>query len=249
MSEDDPSEKDDPWLTPAEIATEIRVNAATIRLWISKGMLPATRVGRRKLLVRRSDVLRLLAQNSTAGAIDPRRRSPQPAETSASLGGWSTSGLFVRQTEDPDELHTAVQALQEADMVWEAAQFASANPPPDPGFGKRVRALARACDQQAKALETAAHLSGFVWNPEPNARHMVLSYELRPGANRPGPPGLWQEFDGAVRRLGRAKEGAFLSVIASAYADLAVVMDKIADAVEPPARERGARSARRRKAS
>jgi excisionase family DNA binding protein len=249
MAEDDPSEKDDPWLTPAEIATEIRVNAATIRLWISKGMLPATRVGRRKLLVRRSDVLRLLAENSTAGGTNPYRRLTQPAETPSSQGGWSTSGLFVRQTEDRDELHAAVDALQEADMVWEAAQFASANPPPDPGFGNRVRDLARACDRQAKALEAAAHVSGFVWNPEPNARDMALSYELRAGGNRPGPSGLWREFDEAVRRLGRAKEGAFMSVVASAYAELAVVMDKIADALEPPAQERGARSAGRRKAS
>lgn len=246
MREDDPSETDDPWLTPAEIATAIRVNAATIRLWISKGMLPATRVGRRKLLVRRSDVLRLLAENSTAGGTNPYRRSPHPAETPSSQGGWSTSGLFVRQTEDRDQLHRAVDDLQEADMVWEAAQFASANPPPDPGFGNRVRELARACDQQAKALEAAAQVSGFVWNPEPSARDMVLSYELRPGGNRPGPSDLWQEFDGAVRRLGRAREGAFMSVVASAYAELAVVMDKIADALEPSARERGARSARRK---
>src|SRR5579859_3611975 len=90
-SEDDPSEQEDPWLTPAEIATEIRVNAATIRLWISKGMLPATRVGRRKLLVRRSDVMRLLAENSTSGGVSPYRRSANPAETPSSRGGWSTS--------------------------------------------------------------------------------------------------------------------------------------------------------------
>jgi excisionase family DNA binding protein len=247
--EDDRSEADDPWLTPAEIATEIRVNAATIRVWISKGMLPATRVGRRKLFVRRSDVVRLLAENSTAGRADPYRRSPRPAGTPAIKGGWSTSGLFLRQTEDRDELHASVDALQAADMVWEAAQFASANPPPDPGFGQRVRGLARACEQQARALEAAAHVSGFVWNSEPNARDMVLSYELRPGANRPGPSDLWQEFDGAVRRLGRAMEGSFMSVVASAYAELAVVMHQIADALEEAAREQGARSRRHRKAS
>ena len=155
----------------------------------------------------------------------------------------------MRQTEDHEELHAAAQALQEADVVWEAAQFASANPPPDPGFGKRVRDLARACEEQAKALEAAAHVSGFVWNPELNARDMALSYELRAGGNRPGPPSLWQEFDAAVRRLGRAMEGSFMSVVASAYADLAVVMGQIADAVEPPARQGGARSAARRKAS
>ena len=249
VSERDQSETDDPWLTPAEIATEIRVNAATIRLWISKGMLPATRVGRRKLFVRRSDVMRLLAENSTAGGAHPYRRAPHPADTPAAKGGWSTSSLFVRETDDRDELHAAAQGLQQADLVWEAAQSASANPPPAPGFGERVRDLARACAQQANALETAAHVSGFVWNPEPNAREMVLSYELRPGANRPGPPDLWQEFDAAVRRLGRAMEGSFMSVVASAYAELARVMAQIADALEPPTREQGARNARRRKAS
>jgi excisionase family DNA binding protein len=247
--EDDRSEPDDPLLTPAEIATEIRVNAATIRVWISKGMLPATRVGRRKLFVRRSDVVRLLGETSTAGAVNPSRRSPLPGGAPATKGGWSTSGLFLRQTEDRDELHASVDALQEADMVWEAAQFASANPPPDPGFGQRVRDLARACEQQAKALEAAAHVSGFVWNSEPNARDMVLSHELRPGANRPGPSGLWQEFDSAVRRLGRAMEGSFLSVVASAYAEVAVVMNQIADTLEQAAREQGARNRKPRKAS
>ena len=34
---------EDPWLTVAEIADELRVNPATVRLWISKGMLPAMR--------------------------------------------------------------------------------------------------------------------------------------------------------------------------------------------------------------
>jgi excisionase family DNA binding protein len=249
VPDDDRSEPDDPWLTPAEIATEIRVNAATIRLWISKGMLPATRVGQRKLFVRRSDVLRLLAENSTVGGSHPHRRSPPPPDAPPARGGWSTSSLFVRQTESRDELHAAAEGLQQADMAWEAAQSASANPPPAPGFGERVRDLARACAQQAKALEAAAHVSGFVWNPEANAREMVLSYELRPSANRPGPPALWQEFDAAVRRLGRAMEGSFMSVVASAYAELAVVMDQIAEALEPTAREQGARSARRRKAS
>ncbi len=44
------------WLTVAEIAGELRVNPATVRLWISKGMLPAKRAGQRKLLIRRSDL-------------------------------------------------------------------------------------------------------------------------------------------------------------------------------------------------
>jgi ABC-type Fe3+ transport system permease subunit len=40
-----------------------------------------------------------------------------------------------------------------------------------------------------------------------------------------------------------------MSVVASAYAELAVVMHQIADALEEAAREQGARSRRHRKAS
>jgi excisionase family DNA binding protein len=50
----------DSWLTIAEIAAELRVNPATVRLWIARRRLPATRPGQRKLLVRRSDVDRML---------------------------------------------------------------------------------------------------------------------------------------------------------------------------------------------
>lgn len=237
MAQADPPDRDDPWLTPIEIAKEIRVNAATIRLWISKGQLPATRVGQRKLLVRRSDVLRLLAENSTSGGVQPYRR-PQhpryagPADSRIPIrGGWSTSSLFAREG-DPEELFAAAQALQEADRAWEEAQDASENPPPDPGFGARVRALAEACAQRARALEVAADVPGLVWTPEPDAREMVLSYELRPGATRPGPASLWRRFDSAVELLGIAKEGATMSLIAAGYDDLAAVMHEIADALE-----------------
>ena len=44
-------------------------------------------------------------------------------------------------------------------------------------------------------------------------------------------------------------EGSFMSVVASAYAELAAVMDQIADALEATAREQGTRSVRHRKAS
>ena len=51
----------DPWLTLAEIAEELRVNPATVRLWVSKGQLKASRAGVRKWIVRRSDLERMLA--------------------------------------------------------------------------------------------------------------------------------------------------------------------------------------------
>lgn len=241
MPEPNRPDSEDPWLTPTEIAKEIRVNAATVRLWISKGQLPATRFGQRKLLVRRSDVIRLLAENSSAGGTHPYRRSQHPryaggAEPGAAIrGGWSTSSLFAREG-DPAELHAAARALQEADLVWGAAQAASDDPPPDPGFGSRVRAFAEACEHRARALEVAADVPGLVWTPEPDARQMALSYELRRGANRPGPASLWQQFDSAVELLGIAKEGVTMSLIAAGYADVASVMHEIADALEADAR-------------
>ena len=69
---------------------------------------------------------------------------------------------------------------------------------------------------------------------------MALSHELRPGANRPGPANLWEEFDRAVQRLGIAMEGSVMYTVAWQYRDLAVVMHKIADLLlgeSPDARE------------
>ena len=246
---DRPEGWDDPWLTPTEIAKEIRVNAATIRLWISKGLLPATRAGQRKLLVRRSEVMRLLAENSSAGGVQPYRRPQHPryagtVDVGASTrGGWSTSSRFAREG-DPDEFRAAAQALQEADRRWDVAQAASDNPPPNPGFCSRVRAFAEACEQQATSLKAAADVPGLVWTPEPDAREMVLSYELRPAATRPGPAHLWQRFDSAVQLLGIAKEGVTMSLVAAGYAEVAVVMHEIADALEAEAKP-----ARRRKSA
>ena len=74
---DEPEEVADPWLTVAEIAEELRVNPATVRLWVSKGTLPATRAGRRKLLIRRSDLDRMLEvtrSENPAGGFLPQTR-------------------------------------------------------------------------------------------------------------------------------------------------------------------------------
>jgi excisionase family DNA binding protein len=46
---------------------ELRVNPATVRLWIARRRLPATRPGQRKLLVRRSDVDRMLGHHGSRG--------------------------------------------------------------------------------------------------------------------------------------------------------------------------------------
>jgi excisionase family DNA binding protein len=58
----------DPWLTLAGIADELRVNPATVRLWVSKGQLKASRAGVRKWIVRRSDLEQMLAETNPAAA-------------------------------------------------------------------------------------------------------------------------------------------------------------------------------------
>jgi excisionase family DNA binding protein len=66
---------DDPWLTLAEVADELRVNPSTVRLWVSQGRLSASRAGRRKWLVRRSELDRMLGSERTA--------EPRPADEGA----------------------------------------------------------------------------------------------------------------------------------------------------------------------
>jgi excisionase family DNA binding protein len=231
---DEPEEVADPWLTVAEIAEELRVNPATVRLWVSKGTLPATRAGRRKLLIRRSDLDRMLELTRSeppARGYQPRPRDPRyqlgigPPQ---SLDQLSTADIHGRHV-SPDEMQQIVEELQLADEIWEQARTASENAPPDPGFPHRLRALADGCEQQARSLARAGWIKGFAWTPIPEGRHMIVSPELRPGANRPGPAELWEQFDRAVQRLGIAMEGRIMYVVAFRYRDLAAVMHKIAD--------------------
>jgi excisionase family DNA binding protein len=231
--DDHPAETDDPLLTVAEIAAELRLNPATIRLWISKGALPATRAGRRKLLVRRSDLDRMLE-------LTQRTDRGRPTLPRAEGGFFRRSALPTseEQLSNKDihlegarqgEMEEILNGIRQADEEWRAAQAASESPPPDPGFANRVRDLAFACDHQGTYLSRAARILGFRWTPLPRRRGMTISYELRPGANRPGPAELWLEFDRAVEQLGVAMEGAVMYNVAFAYRRLADVMHAIAD--------------------
>jgi excisionase family DNA binding protein len=86
---------EDPWLTLAEIATELRVNPSTVRLWVSQGQLRASRAGRRKWLVRRSELERMLGSGRAAD-IDRAKgpmRPPMPGDRLiVDTGGGPTEG-------------------------------------------------------------------------------------------------------------------------------------------------------------
>jgi excisionase family DNA binding protein len=236
MSESGPQlEAEDLWLTVNEIASELRVNPATVRLWISKGTLPAKRAGRRKLLILRSDLDRMLGQSqseSPPGGYLPQvpggyRGGRPPPLSRAQI---STADIHGREAE-PGEMEQIIAGIQQADEAWTKAQAASENAPPDPGFRNRLLALAQACDEQGQWLLSAAQTTGFEWTPLQNRRGMVISHELRPGATRPGPAELWVEFDRAVQRLGIALEGSAMYSVAWAYRGLAEVLHAITDAL------------------
>jgi excisionase family DNA binding protein len=94
-------EREDSFLTVAEVAEVLKLNQQTVRNWIDQGALPALRVGRR-VRIRRADFERLLTEgfdgarsaNQTAsagpsaddfwggepvGLAEPAPSAPQPA--------------------------------------------------------------------------------------------------------------------------------------------------------------------------
>jgi hypothetical protein len=73
---------------------------------------------------------------------------------------------------------------------------------------------------------------GLDWKPDPRSVGMTLSYELRPGGNRPGPNDAWDRFDRVVARLGAAMEGTSASAVAGVLHDLAGAMANLADAID-----------------
>ena len=152
----------DSWLTLAEIAAELRVNPATVRQWVSKGQLKASRAGVRKWIVRRSELDRMLTEtNSSADDIlerierggepwlearSPRRPDPAPAEEAARADEPTSAPTPTRKPRTP-KAQGAVELLQNAIAGYEQAINASAYAPPSPGYVDRIRAIADSCER------------------------------------------------------------------------------------------------------
>lgn len=224
MNEPDP---DDPWLTLNEIAEELRMSPATIRSWVSRGTLKATRPGRRKWLVRRSELDRLLRADEasdpdqpigdairTTDTIGPPHRSPYwPAATveHVTRGGW----------------------LGVAESEWRDALRSSAMAPPDPYLVLRLRRIAEAAARKAAALTNLESEEPAEWWRRQSALpDGVLSYELRPGGNRPGPGELWAELDQAVETLGVAMSEHSITAEITALEKVSLALHEIADALQ-----------------
>jgi len=119
-------------------------------------------------------------------------------------------------------------------LIWEWAQAVenSRFAPPDAQFSSRIRQIARAATLRAEGVRKDKTRPRFKANPGQDLHGMTISYELRPGANRPGPQDKWARFDRIVARLGLVLEGDSARAVARAFDDLASVMNEIADALD-----------------
>jgi len=82
---------DEEFLTVMEIAERLKVNPMTVRNWISRGELPAFRVGSRRVRVRQADFDDFLARSPAAG----------PTGTPRNTTGKRSSVVVYRGIEAP----------------------------------------------------------------------------------------------------------------------------------------------------
>jgi excisionase family DNA binding protein len=200
----------DPWLTLAEIAEELRVNPATVRQWVTRGQLKASRAGVRKWIVRRSDLDRMLEATNAAGDAPP----PEPAPESTSVedrGGTRASATNAQ---------AAIALLKIANDSFGNAIEASAFVPPAPGYVDRLRRLADSCEHMASTLLNAATLAGVRWSSRTDFGLEVFPYEVRAGGNRPGGDDLWSSVDAALDRLVIAVTGTEVSAVAHSFREV-----------------------------
>lgn len=222
---------DDPWMTVAEFADAMRVRPVTVRSWITKGQLKATRAGQRKWLVRRSELTRML-EAGDAPSVPPPPVTP-------SEEGWQSDETPPPELDDlayeewverrRQRLATDVSV---AAYEWEIALEQSRMAPPDARFASRIGHIAEAASARAITIKDSIDEPGFEWKPIPGAAGMTLSYELRPGGNRPGPKDAWDRFDRVVARLGAAMEGSSASTVAGTLEDLSSAMRDLANSLE-----------------
>ena len=240
MVDDEPETPDDPWLTLAEIAEELRMSPATIRSWISKGTLRAMRPGKRKLLVRRSELDRMLRGEDMDGPdVEPG------AETWRAMDMINPPGRSPHWPAEAVEHVTRAGWLGITETEWRNALRASAKAPPDAGFVSRILAIAEAAAGKAAALGNLEHAEpGEWWQRQSALPAGILTYELRPGGTRPGPAELWSTFDAAVQELGMAMVEHSVPAEQHALEQLSLVLHEIVDALvegygDPTAEESG----------
>ena len=90
---------DEELLTVAEAAALLRVTPSTVRRWIREGDVPAHRIGRRRVALRRSDLARL---------ITPARPATETKDTVA------VDEQVVGRRLTPEEVQRGLEAMDRA---------------------------------------------------------------------------------------------------------------------------------------
>jgi len=226
----------DRWMTLAEIAEELRVNPATVRVWVSKGQLKASRAGVRKWIVRRSDLDRMLEATNPTSAEEIAERSS--ALSPSSSGRPDHEGLADEAARDPrlrpptGTSESAAELLQIANRSLNDAFRISAQAPPAPGYLDRVRGIADACEHVAATLQHASRVAGVRWTGRDDFGTDKLPYELRPRGNRPWRAELWERFDTAVETLAITMTGRDTVAVADGFRDMGDALLAVADELE-----------------
>lgn len=212
--------RDDPWLTLGEIAQELRVNPATVRLWVSKGQLEATRAGMRKWIVRRSELERMLA--SANPAPDEAVNDGAAPETSDSRRPNSDAPLATDGAESTflppvGTRESAIKLVEHANDSVQRAFTASAFAPPSTGYPDRLRAIADAFEHLGATLLHASRTTEAGWGGRDDWGPGHLPYEVRIGGNRPSLEGLWDSFDATFHALGQAMAGNDIVIVGQGF--------------------------------
>src|SRR5437868_6767645 len=83
------SDREESFLTVAEVAGLLKLNQQTVRNWIDQGSLPAVRMGRR-VRIKRSDFERVIEQNYSPGTAPP---APAGGPSAEDFWGGTPVGL------------------------------------------------------------------------------------------------------------------------------------------------------------
>ena len=134
----------------------------------------------------------------------------------------------------------AREQLELAEGRWQSAIKEHAQPPPDAGYARRLRALADAAAQEQAAYRYAEE-QGFGWRPGPA---WLPPQELRPAEWRRSlaPAEVWERFDDAIESLSRARTGVSVVAIAQAFGRLSSATWDLVEAVERAQRQRTSRA-------
>jgi excisionase family DNA binding protein len=90
------ADRDESFLTVAEVADRFKVNQQTVRNWIEQGRLPAVRVGRR-VRIRRSDFDRILDGGSRRNSISASTAAPPRSAGPNAEAFWSGEPVGVAE--------------------------------------------------------------------------------------------------------------------------------------------------------